>query len=136
MLHFCIRKRILFCAWGAILFIAVRCLLSIPLRHLWGPYQLTGETIANISSTVVVVGVVLPVLSERKRLRALRVMPFLSPSPLRQYLCCVHLMALMLTGLTAAGLCLDWGIQIHYGIFFFFITGCYLCSGIAVKDVN
>ena len=134
MLHFCIRKGILFCAWGAILFIAVRCLLSIPLRHLWGLNQLAGETIANISSTVAVVGVVLPVLSERKRLRALRVMPFLSL--LRQYLWWAHLMALMLTGLAASGLCLDWGIRIYYGIFFIFIAGCYSCLGITVKDVN
>ncbi|MBU9822985.1 hypothetical protein J1782_24135 [Rahnella sp. BCC 1045] len=124
--------RILFWVWAAILFAGVRLILAVPLRNQWGPQQLTAACTANLCSVLSFVGVILPLIPERKRLAALGLMPFMRFAS--RYLVLSHLMVVVLAAFIAVSIVLDWSIQVQGSGLTFFIVSCFLLFRFTVKN--
>lgn len=125
-------KRALFWVWAVMLFSGVRLILAVPLRSQWGPQQLTAAYTANLCSVIALVGVILPLIPERKRVAALGLMPFMRFAG--RYLMLSHLMVAVLTAFTAVSIGLDWSIQIQGSGLFVFLVSCFFFFRFTVTE--
>lgn len=132
MIFFQPTKRALFWVWAVMLFSGVRLILAVPLRSQWGPQQLTAAYTANLSSVIALVGVILPLIPERKRVAALGMMPFMRFAG--RYLVLSHLMVALMTAFIAVSFVLCWSIQVQGSGLLVFIASCTLLFQFTVKD--
>ncbi|MFU2319304.1 hypothetical protein [Rahnella sp. PCH160] len=132
MILFQTRKRVLFWGWAVMLFAGVRFMLAVSLRSQWGPQQLTDAYTANLCSLVALVGVILPLVPERKRIAALGLMPFIRFA--WRYLVLSHLMVALLTAFTAVSFGLCWNTEVQGSGLLVFIASCILVSRLTLRD--
>ncbi|PKE27589.1 hypothetical protein CWS43_26050 [Rahnella sp. AA] len=132
MILFQTRKRVLFWGWAVMLFAGVRLVLSVPLRSQWGPQQLTDAYTANLCSLVALVGVILPLVPERKRVAALGLMLFIRFAG--RYLVLSHLLVALLTAFIAVSFSLCWSTPLQGSGLLVFIASCVWVSRLTLKD--
>jgi len=114
------------------MFSGIRLILAVPLRSQWGPQQLTAAYTANLCSLVALVGVILPLIPERKRVAALAMIPFMRFAG--RYLVLSHLMVFLLTAFTAMSFGHCWGAQVQGSGLLVFIASCFLLFRFTVKN--
>lgn len=97
-----------------------------------GPQQLTAAYTANLCSVIALVGVILPLIPERKRIAALGLMPFMRFAG--KYLMLSHLMVAVLTAFTAMSFGHCWGTQVQGSGLLVFIVSCFFFFRFTVKN--